>query len=92
MSTPTQPTPSSDVVPGDLLLIATLPDENAASSALAALMQAKAAQNLAVKASAVIRREDDGVINVKETGDVGMGMAAAAVAASLSLRRCLSFR
>lgn len=81
MSVPPQAGQSAAEVPGDLLLIATFGDEDAAAGALAALMTAKAEQNLAVSASAVIRREDDGRISVKETGDVGVGTAAAAGAA-----------
>lgn len=78
MSVPTQAGQSASEVPGDLLLIATFADEDAAAGALAAMLQAKAEQNWAVSASAVVRREDDGRISVKETGDVGVGTAAAA--------------
>lgn len=59
------------------LLIATFDDENLAGQAMAALKQAQSA-GLSFRDAAVVRREDDGSVNIKETADVSTATGAVA--------------
>lgn len=63
------------------LLIATFADENVAGQALATLKQAQAGGTFSFSEAAVVRREDDGAISIKETADVST--AAGAIAGGL---------
>jgi uncharacterized membrane protein len=60
------------------IVIVVFNDENAAGEALQALLVAEKSQAVKLDASAVVRREDDGTVNIKETGEVGAGVGAAA--------------
>jgi uncharacterized membrane protein len=60
------------------LLIVIFDDENLAGAAMKDLQAARSSQKLEIPASAVVRREDDGTLNIKESGDVGAGVGAAA--------------
>lgn len=59
------------------LLIATFADENTAGQALATLKQAQAT-GVKFSDAAVVRREDDGSISIKETADVSTASGAVA--------------
>ena len=59
-------------------VIAAFTDENSAGSALASLLKAKRERNLGVEEAAVIRKEDDGKISIKEEGELGAGAGAVA--------------
>jgi uncharacterized membrane protein len=65
-------------MPGTQFVVGSFPDENAAGEALSTLLRARDTQALAVTESALIRKEDDGRISVKEQGDVGAGVGAVA--------------
>ncbi len=60
------------------LLIASYPDENRAAQVLAQLKEAKSAAGLGIEETAIVRKEDDGKLSIKEQNDVGVGTSAAA--------------
>ena len=60
------------------LIIASYPDEERAAQVLAQLKQARSASNLGVEETAIVRKEDDGTLSIKEQNDVGMGVSVAA--------------
>jgi len=60
------------------LLIAVFSDEEIAGKALAALKQGQSAGGVKFDAAAVIRREDDGALSIKETSDVSTAAGAVA--------------
>lgn len=70
--------PAAAPAPPKHLLIASYPDEDRAGQVLAQLSQAKATSNLGIEETAIIRREDDGKLTIKEQNDAGMGVSAAA--------------
>jgi uncharacterized membrane protein len=59
-------------------VIAIFLDENVAGAKLQSLLGAKKERNLGVVEAAVIRKEDDGRINIKEEGELGAGAGAVA--------------
>jgi len=59
-------------------VVATFADENAAAGALQTLLNAKQNSGPGVLETALIRREDDGRISIKEQSDIGAGIGAAA--------------
>lgn len=70
---------SSAVTPTESeLLIAVFSDEEVAGSALAAIKQAQDAGGIKFDAAAVIRREDDGALHIRETSDISTAAGAVA--------------
>lgn len=60
------------------LLIVVYDDENQAQAVLAAAIEARRTAGLGIKETAVVRREDDGRLSIKEQDDLGMAVSAGA--------------
>jgi len=58
------------------LVVAAFPDEKAAGEALEALREAKREKLIGILDAAVIRRDDEDKLHIKETGDPGGGKGA----------------
>ena len=59
------------------LVVAAFEDERAAGEMLDALKQAKRARLVGIEAAAVLRKDDDGKLHIKETADMGGAKGAA---------------
>lgn len=70
--------PSAPLAQPKHLLIASFTDEERAGQVLAEIQQARSTAGLGVEETAIVRREDDGKLSIKEQNDVNMGVSAAA--------------